>query len=89
MLKINYTKRFDKDLKKVVPFSKKIEKLKAIIILLAEEKPLPLKNQDHKLSGSYNLRRECHIEPDLLLIYKLDKMQIIFERIGSHSELFK
>jgi len=44
---------------------------------------------DHGLVGSYVNRRECHIEPDWLLIYKLEAADIIFKRTGSHSDLFK
>jgi mRNA interferase YafQ len=55
---------------------------------LNEEK-LPTKNRDHVLKGNYNNRRECHIEPDWLLIYKRDTTLIIFERTGTHSDLFK
>ncbi|MGA2142418.1 MAG: type II toxin-antitoxin system YafQ family toxin [Brevinematales bacterium] len=52
---------------------------------------MPPKNRDHKLQGSYKDRRECHLEPDWLIIYKIDQESgtIIFERTGSHSELFK
>ena len=56
--------------------------------LLNQEK-LPLKNRDHLLTGNYANRRECHIEPDWLLIYKLESDCIIFERTGTHSDLFK
>jgi mRNA interferase YafQ len=56
--------------------------------LLNQEK-LPAKNRDHALTGNYTDRRECHIEPDWLLIYKLESDSIIFERTGTHSDLFK
>jgi len=89
MLKIHYTKHFEKDFKKAKQFKIKIEKLKEAISLLVNEAQLPEKYKDHKLTGNYKNRRECHIEPDWLLIYKVENDQIIFERIGSHSELFK
>ena len=57
-------------------------------VLLNQEK-LPLKNRDHLLTGNYANRRECHIEPERLLIYKLESDCIIFERTGTHSDLFK
>jgi mRNA interferase YafQ len=57
--------------------------------LLAEEKILPPNNRDHALRGNYVSRRECHIEPDWLLIYKKESNTIIFERTGTHSDLFK
>jgi len=56
---------------------------------LINEEKLPRKYLDHGLVGSYVKRRECHIEPDWLLIYKLETEDIIFERTGSHSDLFK
>ena len=46
-------------------------------------------HRDHKLGGSWKGHRECHVEPDWLLIYYIDESKIIFERLGSHSELFK
>lgn len=57
---------------------------------LAAGKPLSPRNRDHALVGNYSDRRECHIEPDWLLIYKIDepRKEIIFERTGTHSDLF-
>ena len=89
MLKPAYTKQFHKDLKKVQKRGKEIEKLKQVIIQLVNEKPLERKFREHQLIGNYKGRRECHIEPDWLLIYKTTKEEIIFERTGSHSDLFK
>lgn len=68
-----------------------MEKLKAVISPLINDQPLPIRFRDHSLSGNYKDRRECHIEPDWLLIYKIDRNagEIIFERTGSHSELFE
>ena len=51
--------------------------------------PLEKKHHDHVLIGAYAGRRECHVEPDWLLIYKLDEDEIIFERTGTHSDLFR
>ncbi|MGI0483545.1 type II toxin-antitoxin system YafQ family toxin [Geminocystis sp. CENA526] len=67
-----------------------MNKLKQIIIQLAKGKILEAKYKDHKLIGNYTDRRECHIEPDWLLIYKLIPQDdlIIFERTGTHSDLF-
>ena len=65
-------------------------KFKAISELLEAGSPLPEKNKDHLLSGNWNDHRECHIEPDWLLIYRVDEDEAILElvRMGSHSELF-
>ena len=57
---------------------------------LAEDKPLPPEKRDHFLTGKWIGYRECHVQPDFLLIYKKDDKNnlIRFERVGSHSELF-
>lgn len=63
--------------------------LPALANLLAADKPLPEKHRDHALSGNWKDHRECHLKPDLLLIYKLpDTGTLRFVRLGSHSELF-
>jgi len=88
MLKPSYTKQFDRDLKRVLKRGKDKEKIKHIIFRLINEERLEPKYRDHKLVGNYEGRRECHIESDWLLIYKLEKEEIIFERTGTHSDLF-
>lgn len=69
MLRPRETSRFRKDLKRARKRGKNIEKLKTIVRLLAAKTPLPEKNRDHDLHGSYEGFRECHIEPDWLLVY--------------------
>jgi len=66
-----------------------LNKLGDIITQLAEEKPLEQKHQDHNLKGIYRGYRECHIEPDWLLIYKIESENLFLTRTGSHSDLFK
>lgn len=88
MLKPIYTKRFLKDLDLAEKRNKKIEKLTAVIRLLSEEKTLDRKYKDHSLQGNYKDCRECHIEPDWLLIYQEAKTELILLRTGSHSDLF-
>jgi mRNA interferase YafQ len=88
MLRIITTKKFHRDVKKAEKQEKKLILLKKIMTDLANEIALPLKFRDHKLTGNYINHRECHVAPDWLLIYKLEKNDIIFERTGSHSELF-
>lgn len=84
------TNRFDKDLKRAAKRGKDLRKIKSVMKSLVAGEALADKFRDHNLIGSYNNRRECHIEPDWLLIYKLDSkaMEIIFERTGTHSDLF-
>ncbi len=89
MYRPNYTKQFEKDLKKAKKAGKDIDKLKKIFKTLLSEEDLKPKYKDHKLIGNYKNRRECHISPDWLLIYKIEDDCITFERTGSHSNLFK
>ena len=88
MLTPSYTNQFEKDLFLAKKRNKKIEKLKTLMIKLINEDELPIKYKDHPLVGNYAHRRECHIEPDWLLLYKKVGSQIIFERTGTHSDLF-
>lgn len=88
MYRLVTTTRFEKDVKLAKKRGKDLSKLRKLMELLLEGKKLPLKNRDHWLTGNYNDRRECHIEPDWLLIYKPEQKQIIFERTGTHSDLF-
>lgn len=84
-----FTKQFERDMKKVLKQGKNSEKLKEIMRRLINEENLEAKYRDHKLKGNFKERRECHIEPDWLLIYQVNETEIIFERTGSHSDLFK
>jgi len=86
---LHFTAGFKKDYKLAKKQNKDIPKFQNIITQLAEGKKLDKQYRDHKLTGKYNNYRECHIEPDWLLIYKTDKDKIILVRTGSHSELFK
>jgi mRNA interferase YafQ len=69
---------------------KDTSKLKRVITLLIEDKPLPEKLHDHSLIGNYSGSRDFHIEPDWLLIYTLsdDNTHVTFERTGTHADLF-
>ena len=89
MLRQIYTTKFSKDIVRMAKRGKDLNKIKKIIDLLSLEKTLDSKYRDYNLSGNYIKRRECHIEPDWLLIYKLEDDEIIFERTGTHSDLFK
>ena len=89
MLTPVYTRQFEKDIKRMQRRGKKLEKLKIIIHSLVAEEPLDFLHRNHKLIGNRQGRRECHIESDWLLIYKREKDNIIFERTGTHSDLFR
>ncbi len=84
-----FTRQFEKDLKRMRKRGKDTRKLKSVMQALIAGEPLARRYRDHPLSGNYKGRRECHIEPDWLLIYKLDNDTIIFERTGTHTDLFK
>jgi len=91
MLQPFYTRQFKKDLKKIEKSGRHdIERIKTVIRLLIEEKPLGRTYRHHTLTGDFKDRRECHIEPGWLLIYKINRKEriIIFERTGSHSDIF-
>jgi mRNA interferase YafQ len=84
-----YTTQLQKDIKRVQRQHKDTEKFKAAVVMIVRGEPLPARYRNHKLIGSYKDRWECHIEPDWLLIYKIDGATVIFERTGSHAELFE
>jgi mRNA interferase YafQ len=81
---------FKKDRKLMKKQNKDISKLDEVMGLLLNEQPLLPKHENHPLHGNYKNWWECHIEPDWLLIYRIDKEnnKVIFYRTGSHSELF-
>ncbi len=87
---VKFTSQFKKDLKLAKKQNKNLDKMYEIIELLANGKPLDEKNRDHALSGDYKGCRECHIEPDWLLVYEIfdDVLVLSLSRLGSHSELF-
>ena len=85
----SYTTQFERDLRLMRRRGKDTEKLRVILTALINEEPLAERQHDHPLVGNYKGRRECHIEPDWLLLYKLSSNEIIFERTGTHSDLFE
>jgi mRNA interferase YafQ len=84
------TTQFRRDIRKVKKRGKSLDKLKAIVTLLLYDEELPFKNRDHQLTGNWVGHRECHIEPDWLLIYRIHFEENTLElvRTGSHSDLF-
>lgn len=89
MRKPAYTTQFERDLRLQQKRGKDLSKLKEVLAALINEEMLAERYRDHPLRGNFKNRRECHIEPDWLLIYKLDGDDIIFERTGRHSDLFE
>jgi len=84
-----YTKQFEKDIKRARRRGKNLEKFKIVVRTLLSGQLLDLIHHDHQLKGDYAGRRECHIESDWLLVYKVEAPRIIFERMGIHSDLFR
>ena len=84
-----YTKQFARDVKNARKRGKNLDKFKIIATTLLQGDTLDTIHRDHKLIGNYSGRRECHIESDWLLIYKVNENIVVFERMGSHSDLFK
>ena len=89
-LTVKPTNVFKKDYKLAMKRGLKIELLDAVIEMLANGASLPPENKDHELSGNWKGHRECHIQPDWLLIYRIEKdvLVLTLSRTGSHSDLF-
>ena len=88
---IKFTSQFKKELKVAKKQGKDLEKLFTVVEKLANGEVLDLRYRDHSLQGNYMGCRECHIEPNWLLVYEIidDVLVLMLYRIGSHSELFK
>jgi mRNA interferase YafQ len=91
LLELKRTSKFKKELKRVIKQKLPIDVLDEVILTLRKQEPLDPKYRDHKLTGNLAGFRECHLLPDWLLIYYVDKDNLILtaSRTGSHSELFK
>lgn len=89
MLELRFTAKFKKDYKRAKRQSKDLPKLERTLEMLVREEALPDAMRDHSLSRTYRGHRECHIEPDQLLIYRVDEegLALVAMRTGSHSEL--
>ena len=91
MLKPRYSRQFRTDIKKIEKSGRKdMGKLKAVVRKLTDGQPLESKYRDHPVRGTLKGHRDCHIEPDWLLLYRIDNdtQEITFVRTGSHSDLF-
>lgn len=88
-LRIFTKKQFEKDLKRQKKRGKDLSKFARVAKNLSTEVPLSEKYRNHKLVGNFSDRWECHIEADWILIYKKNDQELVFERTGTHSDLFK
>lgn len=89
MLVVVRTAAFKRDMKRMVKRNKNLGKLKAILHLLAEETPLPAGYRDHALQGDWKGFRDLHVEPDWLLLYRVQNGELQLARTGSHADLFR
>jgi len=89
MFSVVYRKKFKKNLDLMIRRGKDPEDIKRVIIVLANGQLLDPKQRDHALTGNFSGFRDCHIDPDWLLIYRVEADTLYLERTGSHSDLFK
>jgi len=85
------TSQFKKDVKRAAKRGNDLVRLKAVLELLMDGETLPPEFKDHPLRGNFAGSRDCHIEPDWLLIYTLTEngAHVCFERTGTHGDLFR
>lgn len=90
MLNVYFTGTFKRDYKRAIKRGCPKSEFIAVVDLLKNEQPLPEKYRDHALNGNYAGFRECHIQPDWLLIYQVDKGRLVLtlSRTGTHADLF-
>ena len=88
MLEVRYSTKFKKDFKTCMKRRCHMERLQQVIDILRIPAPLPPKNSDHNLTGNYSGYRECHIEPDWLLISCQNESELLLYRTGTHADLF-
>ena len=88
MLIVSFVGRFKKDFKLCQKRGYNMKLLQSVINTLAIPEPLPSKNKDHSLSGNFVDKRECHLQPDWLLIYQQTEDELILYRTGTHADLF-
>ena len=89
MRRLSQTRQFSRDVKRMAKRGKDIAKLREVVTRLAEELPLDPRHRDHPLIGKLINCRDCHVEPDWILIYSMDQESLRLERTGTHSDLFR
>lgn len=88
MLTPVWSGRFKRDVRRAQRRGKEMDKLKAVLSLLVEEKPLSASYRDHPLKGDWHGFRDLHIEPDWLLLYRVEGKELQLARTGTHADLF-
>lgn len=81
--------QFKRDVKRAEKRGKDLSKLRKLLLLLIERQPLPAVYRDHPLKGNWGGYRDAHIEPDWLLIYRVEGNELLLARTGAHSDLFE
>ena len=89
MRAIFQTSQFKKDFRRIQQRGKDLRKFKEVVSVIAKSEILAERHRDHALSGKWSGSRDCHIEPDWILIYRVDGDNLFLERTGSHSDLFR
>lgn len=89
MKSVAQTNSFLKDIKLMRKRGKDLAKVKRVVNLLASGQKLPAQYKDHPLVGTWKGARDCHVEPDWVLIYKIDENRLELVRTGTHSDLFE
>ena len=84
-----HTGQFRRDARRTQKRGKDMSKLREVLTLLIAAEPLPPRLKDHPLTGEWSGYRDCHIEPDWLLLYKIDGDDLILARTGAHADLFR
>jgi mRNA interferase YafQ len=90
MFLLKYSRHFKKDLRRYKHDRAVLEELEKVLNILAKGEKLPEKNSNHRLQGEFKECFECHLKPDILLIYQIEQSEVIvlLLKIGSHANLF-
>ena len=89
MKRVSQTTQFSRDVKRMRKRGQDLGKLQEAVRLLAAGMALPPRHRDHPLVGQWMPSRDCHVEPDWILIYTVDSESLRLERTGTHADLFK
>lgn len=89
MLAVRQATAFQRDVRRLGRRGADLSKLEKVVALLAAKKPLEPRHRDHPLSGDWKGFRDCHLEPDWVLIYRVEGNELQLARTGSHADLFE
>lgn len=89
MKRLTQTTQFARDVKRMRKRGKDLAKLQGVVRQLAAGTPLAPKHRDHPLAGEWQPSRDCHVEPDWILIYTMEEESLRLERTGTHADLFR